>query len=431
MKRIPALDSIRGLLLVLITFNHLIWYSGGTTILQMITHEPVGVFGAAEGFIFMSGLLAGMVYSRREYTDRQAAGKVWHRAFIIYKYHIAGLFIAMLWFWLGSHYFAEQVTVFGGSFSNLPTMPFMTMLMSFLLLNKPAYLEILPLYIMYMLLFPLALYGFRRGYLKWVLALSVLIWASSGWIQGAMLLPLFKWLSAEYIPELGYFDPFAWQLLFFFGGALGYCKRQGELAWFHPKFVWLCAAIALVIFMGYRDLLTPLGITKQMVYAASSKPELGWLRVLSLSVWIYLISVVIRFFPTALVYEPLSYLGRHSLQVFTWQTVLIFITAPWLLTTRDSVWHTAIILLLCTTLWIPAWLQTQRKEKPINLSSAVVACLSLVLVMTTNFTSFPQPPKSDIVASSDEVVTDALPSSEISNHELLSEPMNSDETPVN
>ncbi|WP_140417137.1 pyridoxal-phosphate dependent enzyme, partial [Vibrio cholerae] len=41
-----------------------------------------------------------------------------------------------------------------------------------------------------------------------VLALSVLIWASSGWIQGAMLLPLFKWLSAEYIPELGYFDPF-------------------------------------------------------------------------------------------------------------------------------------------------------------------------------------------------------------------------------
>lgn len=179
MKRIPALDSIRGLLLVLITFNHLIWYSGGTTILQMITHEPVGVFGAAEGFIFMSGLLAGMVYSRREYTDRQAAGKVWHRAFIIYKYHIAGLFIAMLWFWLGSHYFAEQVTVFGGSFSNLPTMPFMTMLMSFLLLNKPAYLEILPLYIMYMLLFPLALYGFRRGYLKWVLALSVLIWASS------------------------------------------------------------------------------------------------------------------------------------------------------------------------------------------------------------------------------------------------------------
>ncbi|WP_229598657.1 OpgC domain-containing protein, partial [Vibrio cholerae] len=47
MKRIPALDSIRGLLLVLITFNHLIWYSGGKTILQKITHEPVGVFGAA------------------------------------------------------------------------------------------------------------------------------------------------------------------------------------------------------------------------------------------------------------------------------------------------------------------------------------------------------------------------------------------------
>lgn len=111
--------------------------------------------------------------------------------------------------------------------------------------------------------------------------------------------------------------------------------------------------------------------------------------------------------------------------------MLIFITAPWLLTTRESMWHSPIILLLCTTLWIPAWLQTWRKEKPINLSSVVVACLSLVLVMTTNFTTFPEPPKADIVASSDEVVTDALPSSEISNHELLSEPMNGDETPVN
>ncbi len=51
--------------------------------------------------------------------------------------------------------------------------------------------------------------------------------------------------------------------------------------------------------------------------------------------------------------------------------------------------------------------------------------------MTTNFTRFPQPSKRDIVASSDEFVTDALPSSEISYPELLSEPMNSDETPVN
>ncbi|MGL4828180.1 MAG: OpgC domain-containing protein [Vibrio sp.] len=431
MKRIPALDSIRGLLLVLITFNHLIWYSGGTTILQMITHEPVGVFGAAEGFIFMSGLLAGMVYSRREYSDRQAAGKVWHRALTIYKYHIAGLFIAMLWFLFGSHYFAEQVTVFGGSFSNLPAMPLMTMLMSFLLLNKPAYLEILPLYIMYMLLFPLALSAFRRGYMKWILTLSVVVWAGSDWIQASMLVPFFKLLSAEYIPELGYFDPFAWQVLFFFGGALGYCKRQGDLAWFNSKLTWLCAGIALLIFMAYRDLLAPLGITQKMVYAASSKPELGWLRVLSLSVWIYLISVVIRFFPTALVFEPLSYLGRHSLQVFTWQTVLIFITAPWLMTTRDSVWHTLIIVLLCTTLWIAAWLQEWRKDKAINLSSAVVAGLSLLLVATTSFASIPQPPKSDVIAISDEAIADPLSNSDIPNDELIVEPNSSEENPVN
>ncbi|MEH0389877.1 OpgC domain-containing protein [Vibrio mimicus] len=431
MKRIPALDSIRGLLLVLITFNHLIWYSGGTTILQLFTHEPVGVFGAAEGFIFMSGLLAGMVYSRREYSDRQATSKVWHRALTIYKYHIGGLFIAMLWFLLGSVYFPEQVTVFGGSFSNLLTMPWLTMLMSFLLLNKPAYLEILPLYIMYILIFPLALYAFRRGYLWLVLAASVALWAGSSWIEASMLTPIFKQVSAKYIPELGYFDPFAWQVLFVFGGALGFAKRQGDLAWFNPKLAWACAVLALIIFVAYRDLLAPFGITKQMVFAASSKPELGWLRVLSLSVWIYLIAVIIRFFPSALVFEPLSYLGRHSLQVFTWQTVLIFLTAPWLLTTRDSFWHTSIILLLCTTLWVAAWLQEQRKDKVMNLSSAVVAGLSLILVATTSFAAIPQPQKSDVIAISDEVIADPLSGSEIANDEVVSEPNNSEENPVN
>ncbi|MGL4223981.1 MAG: OpgC domain-containing protein [Vibrio sp.] len=431
MKRIPALDSIRGLLLVLITFNHLIWYSGGTTILQRVTHEPIGVFGAAEGFIFMSGLLAGMVYSRSEYSNREMTNKVWRRAFTIYKYHLIGLFIAMLWFLFGRVYFAEQVSVFGGSFSNLLTLPLMTLVMSFLLLNKPAYLEILPLYIMYMWLFPFALYAFRRGYLKAVLMFSVSVWASSGWINASLLTPLFQALSPTYIPEFGYFDPFAWQLLFFFGAALGYRQRQDDLAWFTPRLMWLCVVVALVIFAAYRDLLTPLGITQQMVYSASSKPELGWLRVLSLTVWIYLIATVIRLYPSALVYEPLSYLGRHSLQVFTWQTLLIFLSAPWLLTTRESLWHTPIILVLCTSLWLAAWLQNWRQDKVVHISSTAVAGLALVLVATTRWASFPPLEKTDTVASSDQVINPPLLSSDISSNEPHDLPQVSDETPLN
>lgn len=35
----------------------------------MIIYEFVGVFGVVEGFIFMFGLLVGMVYSCCEYID--------------------------------------------------------------------------------------------------------------------------------------------------------------------------------------------------------------------------------------------------------------------------------------------------------------------------------------------------------------------------
>lgn len=63
MKRIPALDSIRGLLLVIMTVNHLIWISGGNSVIQLFSLQPLGQFGAAEGFILVSGFLAGAIYS--------------------------------------------------------------------------------------------------------------------------------------------------------------------------------------------------------------------------------------------------------------------------------------------------------------------------------------------------------------------------------
>ena len=61
MKRIPALDSIRGLLLLIMTLNHLFWISGGSSIYQLFTLQPLGQFGAAEGFILVSGFLAGAI----------------------------------------------------------------------------------------------------------------------------------------------------------------------------------------------------------------------------------------------------------------------------------------------------------------------------------------------------------------------------------
>lgn len=58
MKRDIGLDSLRGLLLVWMTLNHL----GGP--LHAYSFQTLGFFSSAEGFVFISGVVAGLVYGR-------------------------------------------------------------------------------------------------------------------------------------------------------------------------------------------------------------------------------------------------------------------------------------------------------------------------------------------------------------------------------
>ena len=58
-SRLPALDSLRGALLVIMAINHI------PSDLHVFTDRPLGFFSAAEGFVFVSGLLAGKVCWQR------------------------------------------------------------------------------------------------------------------------------------------------------------------------------------------------------------------------------------------------------------------------------------------------------------------------------------------------------------------------------
>ena len=80
-------DSLRGLMLVTMTINHL------PSSLRLFTDESMGIFSAAEGFVFISGLLAGIVYTRRLRRDgpeglRQASV---HRAGMIYGWQVGSV----------------------------------------------------------------------------------------------------------------------------------------------------------------------------------------------------------------------------------------------------------------------------------------------------------------------------------------------------
>src|ERR1700741_4855349 len=87
MKRFIEFDILRGFLLLLMVVNH------APTYLRMFTDQPIGFFSTAEGFVFVSAFLAGMLFQRR--TEKQgfraARAATVSRALRIYRAHLVTL----------------------------------------------------------------------------------------------------------------------------------------------------------------------------------------------------------------------------------------------------------------------------------------------------------------------------------------------------
>ncbi|MCD9525683.1 OpgC domain-containing protein [Photobacterium carnosum] len=366
MKRIAALDSIRGLLLLLMTINHLIWISGGYSLIQTVTLQPLGQFGAAECFVFISGLLAGAIYSRESLTNIQTITKAWHRAFSIYRYHIGCLFIVFIWILIASQFLPSASPTLQQSAHYIVESPFKTFIASAALVNQPNYFDILPLYIVFMLLLPLLIVAYRKGQGWLVISISMGAWIFSKELNTTILLPLFSFVFSSFKLQLGYFNIFAWQLLFVGGSALGFMLQNKTLRWQHPILTILAVIIATIIFVAHHGVFSSYGIHRWTLYSYANKPELGWLRTLNITVWIYLIAVIIQRYPNALHSKALSYIGRHSLRVFSWQVVIVYLSAPLLHNLRLAPYYSVLIVSIAATLWLAALLSEKYNAHTVS-----------------------------------------------------------------
>ena len=93
--RDARLDALRGLFLIIMAGVHV------PTPLSHVFQDPSGCNGAAEGFIFLSACLAGIVYGRT-YRQSDWAGmssRAWKRARWIYFVHLAVLMPIALVVW--------------------------------------------------------------------------------------------------------------------------------------------------------------------------------------------------------------------------------------------------------------------------------------------------------------------------------------------
>jgi hypothetical protein len=346
MRRLEVLDGLRGYFLVFMMLNHL-YFTGGL-ILVHVNHAELGFVEDAQGFVFLSGLLIGMVYAKRMAREGFAAGalRIWHRAAELYLYALFCLFVLLLTVRL-----APALGVAWENWMGAIAWPGRaSTLAAVTLVHQPTYMDILPQYIAYLLVAPPLVYLVIQGRWTLVAVASGVAWLA---VQLGLHLPIGAALDAalgRMTPGLAmrnHFNVFAWQVVFMAGLVMGALTSTRRIAWgevFHPeRRTLLTAALAFFLFfMTYR-----LGWTFGFLPGASwdrfvtitNRGEFSLVYLLNFAATGYVLAwlliagprvqenrlrrfaeMLLRLFATPF----LRLLGRHSLQVYVFHVLVVY-----------------------------------------------------------------------------------------------------------
>ena len=247
MNRRPAIDVLRGLMLVLMTVTHL------PTRFSDTMGQPLGFVSTAEGFVLLSAFLVGQVYSRKSRRDGPTVMRaaLWRRAWTVYLCQLAMLvfLFALIAPW-GVHVAQPAVTDMLAYFLQQPASAAVA---GALLVYQPPLMDILTMYVLFMVATPWVLsWGLRHGW-RGPMAASLVLWllslgGLSEWIYG---LAAQAGLTVPYA-ETGAFATLSWQLIWMIGLWMGasYVAPGARMLAVPCWAVVLAAAAALAGFAG-------------------------------------------------------------------------------------------------------------------------------------------------------------------------------------
>jgi hypothetical protein len=321
--RDARLDMFRGLALVMIFINHV-----PGNFYESLTNRNFGFSDAAEAFVFMSGMAAGLAYSSRLATAPLWPGiaRVWARARQLYFVHLSITFMALAIFAAAALWFGLYEVLEKNNLAPIFQHPLEAMIGLPLMTHQLGYLNILPLYIMLLLATPGIILLGRRWPIP-VLIGSVALWAIAGQFR----------LNLPNYPNQGgwFFNPFSWQLLFTIGLLSGMAMKRGES--FVPKLNWLVAACAaflvfVLVWMKIKPVgdaamqslgfLSKLGVPFYITWF--DKTYLALPRLLHALALFYVLGSlgIMRTISESRWVAPLRLMGRQGLAVFATGTVL-------------------------------------------------------------------------------------------------------------
>jgi hypothetical protein len=311
--RDARLDALRGLFLIIMAAVHV------PTPLSHWLQEPFGYVSSAEGFVFISASLAGLVYGRIYETRGWSwmAGKVWRRAGKVYAAQLGVLLPVALIAWS----VAGALPPVAWHFHDFLQHPRTNLLLIPLLARQPPLFDILPLYVVFLGTTPLALAAARRWGWSRVLFLSFVLWVLAQFGPGIHIpgRPL-----GRITLHSGPFDLRAWQFLWIGGLALGQNATQGRLLSGTRRW-WSGLAACLLVGVG---LLSRHGVlhTPPDLYLLMDKWSLGPLRVLNFGAWVLLLVAWNPQLSSWVLAGP-ALLGRQSLLVFSVHLPMVIIAA--------------------------------------------------------------------------------------------------------
>ncbi len=321
MSRSPAvlprdirIDGLRGLMLVEIALVHL------HCPIALAFYELFGRVSPAAGFVFLSGLVAGAVYSR---TAEEGASAITQRcvgrALYIHMYHLAA-FLALLGLAVlsprvnGYFHFAIGDSVAGAAHA----------LGWFAVwAYQPNLFDILPLYGLFVLCMPPALLALRRSRGLAVLLVSLGVWALAQIGLGRIAHP------SHFGFFQGDFNPFAWQAVFYSGLYLGYrhLYLRHRVVEVRPVLVALCLGVCAIGLTMRWELLEWPALWSPEGWLAS-KQNYGPAYLVNFLAFAYLLYALATRFPRAFNWPVLAFLGRHSIQVFSLHVVAVYLASP-------------------------------------------------------------------------------------------------------
>ncbi len=358
-------DFLRGLVMVGLVVIHLEFAS----VYSMFVWGRVGLVSTAEGFVFLSGLVVGMVFANRARRESWsiAAKQLWRRAWQLYRVNLFIIlsiaFLSLLPF-INTEEVMSWTSVTGGAtvwlYPSADDGWQIWLKRALLLESGPHQFQIIGLYIVLIAFSPLALW----------LCLNRFTWICLG--ISAVLYGLFS-LSPTRLTNMQFeygFPILAWQILFFVGLAMG-VHRQKISTFMHDQkrvyLFWIAVAGSLLfLFLALNtphpifwpgDLfdLIPEKLHHQLYLEYFQKSPLGIGRLINNAclfiVAYYLLTQYWTLFEKIFGWFLIP-IGQASLTVFFLHVYIVLIVSNTGLVDDNNFWlNTALHAVALTVLW--------------------------------------------------------------------------------